>query len=354
MEKEKQNKYINIAKALGIICVVIGHSISPINRLIYLFHMPLFFFISGYLYNDKYSSNPILLIQKRLKTLWIPYVSYQLLFALLHNLFFQLHIYDETINNINPYSSRVLFVKANFILRFSGSELMGAAMWFIPALFTTSILFCIIQYTIKSCHMKSEIKKQIILLSVIILAFLFGIIRTKAQVSQICFENTALVALSIYYAGWIFKKYEGKIKFKFSYALISLVGLMLLWKKFNVRVEMNKNNYSNAFLFIVGWVLGIYLILYISKILSYMQCRLLNYIGTNTMTIMCLHFVALKIVSYLQIVIYRLPIEDLAKFPVLNSKNGWWVAYTIVGVAVPILIKYIISNIISLIKSMHK
>lgn len=49
MKKEKRIDYIDIAKGIGIILVVIGHCInghSIAGRYISSFHMPLFFFIS--------------------------------------------------------------------------------------------------------------------------------------------------------------------------------------------------------------------------------------------------------------------------------------------------------------------
>ena len=49
MGKVVHNNYITIAKAMGILLMVIGHSGCPqvLFRIIYLFHMPLFFFLSG-------------------------------------------------------------------------------------------------------------------------------------------------------------------------------------------------------------------------------------------------------------------------------------------------------------------
>ena len=53
----KREKYIDVAKGFGILLVVYGHVISNcdlrpdltlIQKFIYSFHMPLFFFISGY------------------------------------------------------------------------------------------------------------------------------------------------------------------------------------------------------------------------------------------------------------------------------------------------------------------
>ena len=52
----KRIKYIDIAKGIGILLVVMGHNdlmaIFPfIKKLIFSFHMPLFFFLSGYFIN---------------------------------------------------------------------------------------------------------------------------------------------------------------------------------------------------------------------------------------------------------------------------------------------------------------
>ena len=55
MEQVKRNDFIDFLKGIGIILVVIGHvsQNERINDFIYSFHMPLFFFISGFLFNYK-------------------------------------------------------------------------------------------------------------------------------------------------------------------------------------------------------------------------------------------------------------------------------------------------------------
>jgi fucose 4-O-acetylase-like acetyltransferase len=81
---EKRLTSIDIAKAICIVLVVVGHyhpDNSPewytiINHLIYSFHMPLFMFASGYVYiatkrNEKYGS----FMWKKIKRLLIPYFS---------------------------------------------------------------------------------------------------------------------------------------------------------------------------------------------------------------------------------------------------------------------------------------
>lgn len=340
-QKEIKITYINIVKALGIILVVIGHSISPINRLIYLFHMPLFFFISGYLYKDSYSLNPMRLIEKRLKTLYLPYIKYQLIFLIFHNTFFELNIYNQEINKIKTYSIKESLIHINNIITFHGSELMGGALWFLPALFMTNVLFCLYNYGIKRLGIQSESKIQIILAIIVSFSFILGLLRTKLGIPQLLNNNIALVAVSIFYVGYLFKKYELKVSFKIIYACIAFIVLVILWRYFKVTVAMNQNKYSNPALFIVGWVSGIYLILYISKFLDKRRNKILNYIGSNTMIIMAFHFLAFKLVTAFQICYSSLPLTKLASYPVLFSNNGWWIIYTCIGIFTPLFCKYI-------------
>ena len=51
-KKKEEYKYINIARAIGIILVVCGHcdNIGKIEHFVGLFHMAIFIFISGFLF----------------------------------------------------------------------------------------------------------------------------------------------------------------------------------------------------------------------------------------------------------------------------------------------------------------
>lgn len=57
MDTKKHIEWIDIAKGIGIMLVIAGHTIClGISRPIYAFHMPLFFFLSGLVFdNNKYS-----------------------------------------------------------------------------------------------------------------------------------------------------------------------------------------------------------------------------------------------------------------------------------------------------------
>lgn len=58
-----------IVKAIGIVLMVAGHAdlLTPIARFIYMFHMPLFFFVSGYCFKESHLNSSANFINRRLK-----------------------------------------------------------------------------------------------------------------------------------------------------------------------------------------------------------------------------------------------------------------------------------------------
>lgn len=89
-------RYIDIAKGIGILLVIIGHTFpgSYVQRVCYSFHMPLFFFISGLCYNhSKYDFKRLWKI--RMRQLLVPLlvfsvILYALRYALLQTTYFSL------------------------------------------------------------------------------------------------------------------------------------------------------------------------------------------------------------------------------------------------------------------------
>ena len=56
-EGRKANRipWLDAVKGVGIICVILGHMTIPetLRQFVFSFHMPLFFFVSGYLYHGR-------------------------------------------------------------------------------------------------------------------------------------------------------------------------------------------------------------------------------------------------------------------------------------------------------------
>lgn len=62
---------LDALKGIGIFLMIIGHVMSPVRNIIFSFHMPLFFFVSGYLYKDRVSKD---ILVRNSKKVLLPYV----------------------------------------------------------------------------------------------------------------------------------------------------------------------------------------------------------------------------------------------------------------------------------------
>lgn len=139
------------AKALAILLMVMLHGGSPDNTSHYvsMFHMPLFFIMSGYCFKAKYLNDGRTFVMKRVKGVWWPYVKWMLVFLALHNVFFYLNIY----NDVYGYRYRGWYddvshlftwqewgMKSLRTLNFSSDERLLGGYWFLKELFWASLI----------------------------------------------------------------------------------------------------------------------------------------------------------------------------------------------------------------------
>ncbi len=149
----KRNTVISIAKAIGIILMVIGHAESPdvLHRFLYEFHMPLFFAAAGYFFSLRYLDDEMTFIKKRFKGLYWPFVKWSVIFLLLHNLMFDIGILNEVYGNeqggvTHPYTWRQTEQCLwNIVTAMGGyDQFLNGAFWFFRGLLVASILYLII------------------------------------------------------------------------------------------------------------------------------------------------------------------------------------------------------------------
>lgn len=83
--------------------------------------------------------------------------------------------------------------------------------------------------------------------------------------------------------------------------------------------------------------------------------QFLFYVGNKTLLILTWHLLCFKFVSLFIIYVYKLPIESLADFPVIQefTEKGWWLLYFIVGVAFPLLFNMVYEKILVNVKVKH-
>ncbi len=126
--------YIDMAKGIGILLVVFGHSAFPtaeMNRWISSFHMPLFFLLSGILLSHTGAHEKPLgaTIRKKARTILIPYLCFSifsiLFSAILDRVTFAAYLPNALLQTVVFYGISVL--------------------WFLPSLFFGETIFLFIR-----------------------------------------------------------------------------------------------------------------------------------------------------------------------------------------------------------------
>lgn len=185
MEKvRKRIEWIDYLKAFACILVVLGHLIqslqksgidnnqeitSFINWFIYLFHMPVFFFISGYLYEKRKKefswSNYKKFEVKKIINLAIPYFTFYLLFVGINMMF------SDSVNNPRGIQD---------ILNIFNKPM--APYWFLYALLSIFIAMPVIEKIFKD-------KKYLILFVLLLLKVISVFIKTNIYFLDSIFSN---------------------------------------------------------------------------------------------------------------------------------------------------------------------
>lgn len=346
--KYRETNEISIAKAWAIICVVVGHSGCPevLRNFIYLFHMPFFFFISGYCFKEKYLSDFKSFFIHRINGLYIPFVKWTLIFILLHNSFYDIYIYNSDYGSGNGLVKYSLGQYPHLIfaaLRFNTQEQLLGVFWFLSSLFFGYYVFYILL----------RFFKKTILCATILLSINMLLVYYSIEVPYIGLR-TFYPAFFIMF-GYIYKKkIEGSLSKKNTNIYLVICFILLLISSFFIKTEMLRVNEITFVPYCILALLGCISLLYGGKFCMYhMVCgKFWSYIGTHTFEIMTLHFLAFKIVTFVLIKVYNYPIGMLACFPVISYSdyNSWWILYSIVGLLCPLMICYCIEHSILLIK----
>lgn len=118
-------EWIDIAKALGVVLVVLGHTgLSEVfRRWIYIFHMPLFFYISGMFFRPV---NLGVAIKKKGKAYLLPYILFSIVFMMM--------------NQLIDFGLQRALDDIHRIITFLGTF---PVLWFLTGLFFVEIIYTI-------------------------------------------------------------------------------------------------------------------------------------------------------------------------------------------------------------------
>lgn len=341
------NSTVSISKGIGISLMVIGHTACPqiLGHWLYSFHMPLFFFISGFLFKEKYLYDHKSYFANKIKGLYIPFVKWTLIFLLFHNFLAHINIYD------NFYSWHDHIEKIIRAFTLSGSERLLGGYWFlIEALFSSMIAYAIIRIILYR-HIKNTalISFKIgggnlfilsaVSFTLVLLAYFLG---NNSILIKI--KSVTLLATVFFLIGYVTKN----IKYRISsgVAIAILIFSLIFSFIYGDSLGIQETGYKILILpiFATSCILAIMRIA--ESITNNRFGKLLDFIGCNTLTILTFHFISFRIVS--AFIIYRdgLPIARLADFPTIDTGNNLdWIMYSLVGIFLPLSFVLIINNV---------
>lgn len=324
MEVKSTNRLncIDYLKCFAIYLVVLGHCSIDLElmNIIYSFHLPLFFYLSGYVFNvNKYKFDFKSFIVSRFRTLLIPYFKYCMyiiLFLVIINI-----IKDTGI----PYNFFDIIKALIMGIRFGKC---GISLWFIISLFT-------IQLIVLFFYRLFNNNDNIILFTAFIISFMTIYIVNGSYFRLPLYLDLSFSFLLFFEIGIISRQHNFIRKILNNIKIIYLIFFVYLFTYFlNIRYFTNAinpffNMYGNPFLF-YGTSISAIVILFVlaSKIdtkLKEGNCFL--EIGKNTNIIYCLHqFIILPIcincfsflLNYIPNILFYILISLLCVFIILK------------------------------------
>lgn len=341
-----RNPLVSIAKGIAIILMVMAHARCGIwwQNYINMFHMPLFLFMSGYCFREAHFDDAKGFVKKRIKGVWWPFVKWQLVFLLLHNVFFALNIYNGEYGFggavSHEYGLMETLKNALFIVTTMshGEQLLGG-FWFLKSLFVGSMFF----FFLTKIGLYIERKKTIVDISTGLMLFIATLILgfIGKDIPFVGIGAKDIMAGLFIWSGYMYNKHNFSIEKQWwligVFALIVAVGTEL-WQCSMLHF---KDNFKLMLPYIATALIGTLMVLCVSKLLSKQDNWLkhfLTFVGDNTLDILTWHFLSFKLVSLLLMFLFGLSIERLAEFPVIEeyAYQGWWVIYLVIGVVVPL------------------
>ena len=285
---------MDVAKGIGMFAIIWGHVILKgwSNQFVYAFHIPLFFFISGMLFNVSKYKNGWAFVVRRIKTLLCPYAVFSFLTWLIwvaikycsHDYVYYLYPLKETIRARGSV----------------GYMLHNLPLWFVPCLFVVEVLYY-------------YVNKFPVWLNLLVCCLFAYVGHYMVNGGHLDFYSKlpwsiegAMSAILFYALGNVFAKYISHQRLKemvlfkkwFSILYVVIVTALLLFLTLqNDHVSIGSNELGkNTLLFYCNGFLGISTTLVFSILLSsgsISQTKSISFIrwfGKNSFIVMATHY----------------------------------------------------------------
>lgn len=291
MNIKKRIISIDIARGVAMISVMLGHlGIMSINRVVYTYHLPLFYLISGYFFQDSVTWRQQIssLWRRLLKPYYICCISIILIALISGNL-----------RNQNLQFEFYRFLSATLYAAGDNYEspfriYQIGAIWFLWALFWGN------------CFLKLLLQKGGRIIGPLSLV-IFYLGRISANVIWLPLSIQAgMVALPYLVTGYQIRQFSGcfelKLQKKSEYSLLALAICFWLWmiKNFEA-LWLVHGELSHGIVDFFGTLCACYVLMYVSVFIQKRMKTasvLLKYIGENSLLFLLFHTIEMIFVPY--------------------------------------------------------
>ena len=276
---ESRDITFDIIKGFGVILIIAGHTLGYENAaypFIYVFHVPLFFMVSGFFYKHQELRNQL---KKDFRRLLLPYFFVTLVEVVLVVLF-------------------EYFIKHHLCIPIQLFWSSISPVWFLLALFFIRFLFNFLLRCIP-CHA---------LEGAFLISSFFLFLTHRYSILMPFSFSSAGGSLIFFAIGYYIKRYRilERVQNKSSW-LVPIALLFWTNSAVNGKVDTFMNEYKLWVLDYVGAISGVYLTFLISKYVA-MRCRgfasLLSKAGFYSLVIICFHSIEFIFPQWFQILFF--------------------------------------------------
>lgn len=297
----KRLTHVDTMKAIGIVLVVIGHSpgLSPfLKNVIYSFHMPLFFFVSGLLLSEQKLS---MTYRQNLSPLWrgigIPYLFF---FVVSYLYWLPTH---ELAARAEKYAGISWWEPVMGVVIGNGDALfVNVVLWFFTCLFTTSLIFF---------GARKYFSAAFLFVAFNVIALVFTLTCDPSWKRLPWGLDNAVVALAFYATGHFFRRYQARIMEKTprstAVMLASLIAAAVAYAAgINGEVDLNTLVFgSQKHLYLINAYLGILGMFYLSVALP--TNPVFQWLSKNTIVIFPIHLLMFGVFTGVGVVVFGMP-----------------------------------------------
>jgi acyltransferase len=315
-EATARDARIDAAKGLAIALVVLGHAKgipTEFTVLVYSFHVPLFFLLSGWLSHRRNAQTAAQALATLSRTLLVPYVFF--FFAAYGYWLITRHIGEKALR----WGQMPWWEPLGGLLTGIGPQLyVHPALWFLPALFMTALAYF---------FLGKRLQPWTLALLMLPLAMLW-IVTFPAMELRLPFALDVLPVALFFYAcgalaGRVVSLPRSAPRGCAFAALLLAPWWLLAWS--NGRVDINQLRFgASAWKFVLAALLGTSVVLLASPLAA--RSAVLRWMGRNTLLILCTHILIFFVLSGAAAV--------LGLFPA-GSKPGlaWALCVSVISVA---------------------